>query len=130
MTEAKASTTTGWPPTPPGGVAGPLGGRADTPASLDKADDPDDPGGLFPAGLATGEVVPKASKASVCDILVDLAVEQPRCLSTQPSSELLGSLDTEVGLVLPAPLCLLQPPPPRPWLQVMVGHPGDAAGCI
>ena len=81
-TEAKASAAAGRPPTPPGGVTEPSDGRADTPANLDKADDPDDPSGLFPASLAAGEVVPEASEASVCDILVDLAVEQPRCRST------------------------------------------------
>jgi len=51
---------------------------------------------------------------SAFDTLVDLAVEQPQCRSTQPSPELLGSIDAEVGLALPTPLRLPRPAPPRP----------------
>jgi len=92
------------------------------------ADAPDDLGNPFPVVLAVGEAVAESRMVLVCDTFVDLAVEQPWCRLTQPSSKLLGLIDAEVGLVLPTPLCLPRPPPPRPWMQVTVGRPGDAAG--
>jgi len=75
--------------------------------------------------------MPGVIEESACgmgDVLVNLKLEQPRRCPTQLSTELLGLLEVEVGLVLPALLSLLQPPPPRPRLHMEVGCPGKSVG--
>jgi len=109
---AAASTTVDRSLVPPEGVVGPSADRPGTPASIDQSIKPDDLGRPPWIILDAEEAMPGVVEESACDVgdvLVDLTPSswgQSRCRPTQSSTELLGSLDAEVGMVLPAPFCL------------------------
>jgi len=117
-------TVPGRPPTPPRvPVQLPLG-DVDWPACQATPDGPDDISDPSPVLLAIDEgPVPPPSTTALDTLYV--ALVGPGSLSSSDCSELLGPLDAAVNVVLPAPLCMPQRPPPCPWMRLALGETGS-----
>lgn len=103
MAKPRPSAATGRPPIPPTRDVVPPSVPADIPASESSSDNPDDLSDPAPVLVAIEAASSASCPSTALHTLVDLALDDERPPVSQPSPELLSSIDANVGLGLPAP---------------------------